>query len=487
MKRKKSMNMWRRSAAAVLSMTLLLPAAQPLQAAGTGSSGASRVQEVMELLQKKHVGAPSADALSDAAVKAMVESLEDPYTQYFTPEELQQFEDAVENQYVGIGVRIGLEPEGVYIADVFEGSPAKEAGLAPGDLIVTVGGTSVAGKKTGEVAELIAGEPGTTVVVGVVRGSETKEFTVSRKKVQIPTVVSRVFPSKVGYLEIASFSSDADELLEKELAALKSQGIRSLILDLRDNPGGLLESAKGMIRQFVKEGTLIHTLDSSRVDKPVEFSGGTTQPFPLYVLVNENSASASEVLTGALQDYGAAKVIGAHTYGKGSVQSVYELEGGGALKVTIEEYLTPKNRKVNHVGLDPDVAVEGYLAQLLTALRLAGEKEPVLTADPRITTVGGVMVQDTLDVVREGGQTYVPARALAAYLGGTVQWNEASRSVVLVSADGSTMYTPGEGGFLLKEGTGFVSLNGVSKDAFGSSLQWIDDGRKLTIRTGASK
>ncbi|AEI41453.1 S41 family peptidase [Paenibacillus mucilaginosus] len=487
MKRKKSMNMWRRSAAAVLSMTLLLPAAQPLQAAGTGSSGASRVQEVMELLQKKHVSAPSADALSDAAVKAMVESLEDPYTQYFTPEELQQFEDAVENQYVGIGVRIGLEPEGVYIADVFEGSPAKEAGLAPGDLIVTVGGTSVAGKKTGEVAELIAGEPGTTVVVGVVRGSETKEFTVSRKKVQIPTVVSRVFPSKVGYLEIASFSSDADELLEKELAALKSQGIRSLILDLRDNPGGLLESAKGMIRQFVKEGTLIHTLDSSRVDKPVEFSGGTTQPFPLYVLVNENSASASEVLTGALQDYGAAKVIGAHTYGKGSVQSVYELEGGGALKVTIEEYLTPKNRKVNHVGLDPDVAVEGYLAQLLTALRLAGEKEPVLTADPRITTVGGLMVQDTLDVVREGGQTYVPARALAAYLGGTVQWNEASRSVVLVSADGTTMYTPGEGGFLLKEGTGFVSLNGVSKDAFGSSLQWIDDGRKLTIRTGASK
>ncbi|AFC29991.1 carboxyl-terminal protease [Paenibacillus mucilaginosus 3016] len=487
MKRKKSMNMWRRSAAAVLSMTLLLPAAQPLQAAGTESSGASRVQEVMELLQKKHVSAPSADALSDAAVKAMVESLEDPYTQYFTPEELQQFEDAVENQYVGIGVRIGLEPEGVYIADVFEGSPAKEAGLAPGDLIVTVGGTSVAGKKTGEVAELIAGEPGTTVVVGVVRGSETKEFTVSRKKVQIPTVVSRVFPSKVGYLEIASFSSDADELLEKELAELKSQGIRSLILDLRDNPGGLLESAKGMIRQFVKEGTLIHTLDSSRVDKPVEFSGGTTQPFPLYVLVNENSASASEVLTGALQDYGAAKVIGAHTYGKGSVQSVYELEGGGALKVTIEEYLTPKNRKVNHVGLDPDVAVEGYLAQLLTALRLAGEKEPVLTADPRITTVGGVMVQDTLDVVREGGQTYVPARALAAYLGGTVQWNEASRSVVLVSADGTTMYTPGEGGFLLKEGTGFVSLNGVSKDAFGSSLQWIDDGRKLTIRTGASK
>ncbi|WP_426453715.1 S41 family peptidase [Paenibacillus sp. S-38] len=487
MKRKKRLNIVRRSAAAVLSMTLLLPAAQPLQAAGAASSAGSRVQEVMELLQSKHVSAPSKDTLSDAAVKAMVESLEDPYTQYFTPEELQQFEDAVENQYVGIGVRIGLEPEGVYIADVFEGSPAKEAGLAAGDLVVSVGGTSVAGKKTGEVAELIAGEPGTAVVVEVRRGSEAKEFNVTRKKVQIPTVVSRVFPSKVGYLEVASFSSDADELLEKELSALKGQGIQSLILDLRDNPGGLLESAKGMIRQFVKEGTLIHTLDSGRVDKPVEFSGGTTQPFPLYVLVNENSASASEVLTGALQDYGAAKVVGAHTYGKGSVQSLYELEGGGALKVTIEEYLTPKSRKVNHVGLDPDLAVEGGLAQLLTALRLAGGKEPELTADPRITTVGGVMVQDTLPVVREGGQIYVPARALAAYLGGTVQWNEASRSAVLVSADGKTVHTPAEGGFLLKEGTGFISLNGVSKDAFGSALQWIDDGRKLTIRTGGAQ
>ncbi|MCZ8521464.1 MULTISPECIES: S41 family peptidase [Paenibacillus] len=478
MTRKTTTKMRRGTAAALLSMTLLFPAASPLRAAASGD----RVQEVMELLQQKHVSAPAPDTLSDAAVAAMVEALKDPYTQYFTPEELKQFEAAVENQYVGIGVRIGLEEQGVYIAEVFEGSPAKEAGLAAGDLIVSVGGTSAAGKKTGDIARLIAGEPGTEVTVGVQRGSEPLEFKVARKQVQIPTVVSRIFPGQTGYLQVTSFSSDADELLEKELAALKNQGIRSLVLDLRDNPGGLLESAKGMIRQFVKEGTLIHTLDRNRVDEPVAFSGGTTQSFPLYVLVNENSASASEVLTGALQDYGAAvHVIGAHTYGKGSVQNVFELKSGGALKVTIEEYLTPKMRKVNHVGLDPDVAVEGGFAQLVTALRLAGAEAPAITADPRITTVGGVMVQDSLPVVRENGQTYVPARALAAYLGATVQWNEASRSIVLVSADGKSTHTPAEGGFLLKDGTGFVSLNGVSKDALASALQWNDDGRKLTI------
>lgn len=475
MKRNIKKALLRKVIPAVLSLSLLIPAATPAWAAESGS-----LTEVLNLLEQNHVSAPNGSQLSDMAIKAMIDSLKDPYTVYFTPEDLQSFEAAVENQYVGIGVRVAMEEDGLYITEVFGGSPASQAGLQAGDLIVKVEGESTIGKPLGEVTSQIIGLPGTKVNLQMTRNGEPKDLTMERQKVQVPSVMAGQFQPGIGYLKVIGFSSDADEKMSKELAALKEQGIQSLIVDLRDNPGGILETAQQMARLFVKEGTLMHTKDRDNVDDPVKITNGTTQPFPVYFLVNENSASASEVLTGALQDYGVIKVIGTKTYGKGSVQQVVPLQSGGALKLTIQEYLTPKLRKVNGIGIEPDVKVEGGdVPQLLKALRMAGASRIDLTLKRLNLTVNGLAVENAFPVLREQGQTYVPSRVLAALVGGTVDWNEANRSVRIGSAGGPFEFGSAGGDLLLKDGTGFVSLRQAA--TVWSSLNWSDDGRNLTI------
>lgn len=475
MKRTVRKALWRKAIPALLSLSLLLPTAAPAWAAESSS-----VTEVLELLEQNHVSAPKGSQLSDAAIKAMIDALKDPYTVYFTPEELQSFEDAVENQYVGIGVRVAMEEDGLYITEVFVGSPANKAGLKAGDLIVKVEGETTIGKQLEEVTSKIIGLPGTKVNLQMLRNGETNDLTMERQKVQVPTVMAGRFDPGIGYIKVTGFSSDADEKMSKELTALKEQGIQSLIVDLRDNPGGILDTAQQMARLFVKEGTLMHTKDRDNVDDPVKIVNGTTQPYPVFFLVNENSASASEVLTGALQDYGVITVIGTQTYGKGSVQQVVPLQSGGALKLTVQEYLTPKLRKVNGVGIQPDHKVEGGdVPQLLTALRMAGASRFELTLKRLNLSVNGVAVENAFPVLREQGQTYVPSRVLSALVGGSVEWNEADRSVRIAASGGDVVFSSAGGDLLLKDGTGYVSLRQAASKWAG--IQWSDDGRNLTI------
>lgn len=478
---KRKGKLWRHAVTSVLALSLLMPATVPAFAEASSQSAADRAKEVLNLLEQNHVSAPDAGKLSDIAIKAMIDSLNDPHTQYFTAEQLAQFESAVANQYVGIGVRVSAQPDGIYIVQVF-GGPAQAAGLMAGDVIVGIDGKSAVGMPLNEATSKIMGEPGTEVKLQIARDGATSDYTVKRERIQIPVVTGSRFEGGVGYIRVSSFSDDADEMTALFLNTLKKQGeLKSLVLDLRDNPGGLLESAQQLARLFVKEGTLIHTKNRDNMDEPVEFSNGTTQPFPVYFLVNGNSASASEVLTGALQDYKAITVIGTKTYGKGSVQSVIPLEAGGALKVTIEEYLTPKLRKVNGVGLEPDVKVEGgEVPELLTALRIAGLQSISLELKRINLSVNGLAVEDTFGVVRENGQTYVPARVLAALLGARVEWNDAERSVRLSSADGQTSYTPEDGDVRLREDTSFINV--AKAAAAFSSLQWSDDGKTLTLK-----
>ncbi|WP_159883389.1 S41 family peptidase [Paenibacillus puerhi] len=473
---------WRQTAAAVLSLTLVLPAALPADAATLviGGSPAERAKEVLEKLESQHVSAPQAQKLSDAAIQAMIESLGDPYTQYFTPEQLTEFENSVANRYVGIGVRVSQQPDGVYIAQVFDG-PAQQAGIQTGDVIVKVGDQSVVGAPLSEATSRIMGEPGTEVTLQLIRDGVTIEKTVKRQQIQVPVVTGQRYDGGVVYIRVTSFSSDADEQVSVMLDFFKSQGeIKSLIVDLRDNPGGLLDTAKEMARLFVKEGTLIHTKNRNGLDEPVTFSGGTTQSFPVFMMVNGSSASASEVLTGALQDYKAATAIGTKTYGKGSVQNVIPLDHGGALKVTVEEYLTPNQRKVNAVGLEPDIAVEGGATpELLTALRTAGVGSISLELKRINLSVNGHPVEDSFRILRENGLTYVPARVLAAVLGAKVEWNAAASSVQLLSADGSVVYTPEGAGGKLRDGTMYISL-AQAAEAF-KTLKWSDDGQILKL------
>ncbi|MFD0682494.1 MULTISPECIES: S41 family peptidase [unclassified Paenibacillus] len=472
---------WRRTASVVLTLTLLFPAASASLAADQTSTDLARIKEAFDLIQKNHVSSPNTQQLSDTAIKSMVTSLNDPYTVYFTADELKKFEGAIQNNYVGVGVRVSQETDGVYIFEVFDG-PAKKAGMLENDLITEVNGESVAGFKIDDVTKKIMGPEGTKVSVTVKRGEQSIVLDMTRQTIQLPVVINKKFDSGVGYIRVTSFSSDADELMTSQLADLKKQGIKSLILDLRDNGGGLVDTALNMAKLFVKEGILIHTKDKDNVDDPVKFSNGTTQPFPLYILVNEYSASASEVLTGALQDYNAvAKVIGTKTFGKGSVQTLFPLSTGGALKITIEEYLTPKLRKVNKVGLNPDIEIDGEVPQLLTALHEAGISKFAVSHTKKGVTVNGVPVQDSLGIVRENGAVYVPSRLLSTILGGTITWNGDSKAVELTVGGTKGTYQIATSDLKLDHGTSYVNIGKVAESF--PQLEWSDNGEQFTVTT----
>jgi carboxyl-terminal processing protease len=469
---------WKRTASVVLTLTLLFPAASSSFAADEASE-AARLKEAFDLLQKNHVSAPAAKQLTDSAIQSMVTSLNDPYTVYFTPEELKKFESSIENNYVGIGVRVNEQPDGVYIFEVFDG-PARKAGMQEEDLITAVNGESVAGLKLEEITSKIMGPEGTKVTVTVKRGQESIALEMTRQTIQLPVVINKTFDPGVGYIRVTSFSTDADELTSAQLAELKKKGINSLILDLRDNPGGLVDTALNMAKLFVKEGILIHTKDKNNVDDPIAFDNGTTQPFPLYILVNEYSASASEVLTGALQDYNVvAKVIGQKTFGKGSVQTLFPLTGGGALKITIEEYLTPKLRKVNIVGLTPDIVVDGEVPQLVTALREAGIGKITVGLNKKGVTVNGQSVEDGFAVVREEGAVYVPSRLISTLLGGSIAWNGETQSVEITAGVATGAYSAASGELKNDNGTSYINI-AKAAETF-RQLEWSDNGTQFTV------
>lgn len=468
MKRANISNAWKHvwtrtalSAALALSLGTAVPAAAMAEDASAASKEQADRPSVLNLLSELHVSGTPRSALESLSIPGMIDYLKDPYTVYFNEDELQGFNDFLEQNFVGVGAVVGLDEAGVYVDRVIPGSPAEAAGMRQDDYIVEVDGVKAGVSSTSEVVDKIRGKEGTTVQITVRRGTETKSFTITRKQIQMPAVTSGLFQPNVGYIRITDFSSESGDQFAGQLGTLLNKGAGSLVIDLRDNPGGLLDSALTMAKQFIASGVLIHTKDRNNEDKPVEITGGTKRELPVTMLVNENSASASEVLTGALRDYGIAKVVGTKTFGKGSVQEIYSLPSGGALKVTVQEYLTPKLTKVNKVGIQPDVPVEGYTAQLLTALHKAGLKEVKLKADPHRLTINGLTVEDDLTVMRQEGRVYAPTRAVTALLDGKVTWSETSRSVDIDTHGKHSGYSEASGNLILKDGSSFVSLDAV--------------------------
>jgi carboxyl-terminal processing protease len=302
------------------------------------------------------------------------------------------------------------------------------------DYIKAVNGKDVDGIELDELVKRITGPEGTPVQLTLLRDGTTTNVTFTRRAISAPAVESHLLAGGVGYISLSTFSDQADEDFTSQLNELKKQGITSLIIDLRDNGGGILQTARNIAANFVKEGALIHTKDRDGTDTPELISGGTTVNFPVTMLVNENSASASEVLTGALKDYGVANVIGTLTYGKGSVQSIFRLAGGAALKVTIEEYFRPLGAKVNHVGITPDIVVEDSMAQLITAVRnFSGGAKLSLDINKHNYVLNDSQFLGRIKTVRDGDKVYVPSRLLAALLNADVQWVGESNAVLLTT------------------------------------------------------
>lgn len=318
-------------------------------------------QRIIEELQGRYYREVDVDELSEAGVQGMLKSLDDPYTVYLTPRETREFEEKQKGAYSGIGASLQKTDEGLVITGVFQGSPAEEAGLGPGDLIVTVDGKATADADIETSIARIKGEEGTKVrlVVKPEDGGE-KELSITRRRIEIPETrreMKRVDGTRVGYVQLYDFGGNAARDVRRDVAALGRKGAEWYILDLRYNGGGLLSQAVDVTGVFVT-GVVTSTKGLHSPLEVLEASGPSVTDKPMVVLVNRYSASASEIVTGALKDRRRATVIGTRTFGKGLVQSIVPLGNDSSLKLTTAVYLTPNGTDINEKGITPHIVVK---------------------------------------------------------------------------------------------------------------------------------
>lgn len=301
------------------------------------------------------------EELLEAGINGMLEYLGDDYSVYMDQETSNNFNEQVEGKYTGIGVEIIQESEDrIYISRVFENSPASKAGLKQGDVFIKVDGEDVTGKTAADISSLIKGSKTGKVEVVVKRGEEEKTFTLTLKQVEIESVTSKIFEKngkKIGYLELSIFASNTHTQFEKKLLELEGKNIDSLIIDVRDNSGGYLSTVTDIASLFMNKSKVIYQLDTKGVVEQIYSKTNTSRKYDIAVLINRNSASASEILAAALQESYGATVVGTNSFGKGTVQKAYQLESGATVKYTIQKWLTPNGNWVNEVGVKPDVEV----------------------------------------------------------------------------------------------------------------------------------
>ncbi|WP_299035505.1 S41 family peptidase [uncultured Anaerococcus sp.] len=309
----------------------------------------------------------------NGALKGMFANLGDPYTAYYPEDEYTKLMENLDGRYKGIGVTVSNSKEGmIKVVQVFENSPAKEAGMKSGDFIKSVEGTDFDGTELDKAVALIRGEPGTKVKLEVLRVSEDKPdgeeipMLVERRDVTVDTVHSESLDldgKKIGYLRLSAFDDITWGDFKDAYLKLKNDDVDGLVLDLRNNPGGALDVCLNIADTFLNEGVIVTTEDKNG-NVITEKSDADMDDIPMTVLINENSASASEILAGALKDRGRAKIVGTKSFGKGIVQKLFPLENGAGAKITISEYKTPNGEKINKVGVKPDIEVENKNQEL---------------------------------------------------------------------------------------------------------------------------
>lgn len=312
------------------------------------------------VLDNFYIGEIDETKLLDGAIKGYIDGLGDEYSEYMTSEEWEEYQTAALGNYVGIGIYMGTDKDGnTIVSSPIKDSPAEKAGLKTEDIIVEVDGEDVIGVDSSLIASKIKGEAGTKVHLKVARKSEYLEFDIVREEIKIYHVETELKEGNIGYISLLTFDEGCAEEFKAAIKDLEKQGAKKFILDLRYNGGGLVDEALEIINFFLPKGKdVLITVDSNdeKVITKTEKSNITNSE--LVVLVNEYSASASEILVGALKDHGRAKIVGTKTYGKGVIQNVFSLLDGSVLKLTIAEYYTPKESKINKVGITPDYEVE---------------------------------------------------------------------------------------------------------------------------------
>lgn len=318
----------------------------------------SKVEEIISNIDYYYVNEADKEKMIDGLYKGLVAGVNDPYTTYFNRDDFKIFTEETEGTYAGIGVVVQTDTKDklIRVAGVFEDSPAQEAGMLLGDKIIKVNGEDVIDEPFDVIVSKIKGKINTTVDIGVLRDTDTVNLTVERRKINIPTVAYKMLDNNIAYLKIISFDQITMKQFHKAYNDILTKNPKGLILDLRNNPGGLLETVIDIADTFLPEGLIMYTEDKSGKRITYNSKEGSFNK-PLVVLVNENSASASEVLAGAIKAHKVGKLVGTTTFGKGVVQKIFPLKDYTALKITISKYFTPDNVCIQDVGIKPNVEV----------------------------------------------------------------------------------------------------------------------------------
>lgn len=326
------------------------------------ASSEEKVEALKKLIDEKYMGEVDEDALKEGLYKGYVQGLDDPYSVYYDEEETKELYETTEGEYSGIGAVLSqdLKSGVITLVQIYEDSPADKAGLKDEDILTKVGTLDVTGMDLSEVVTYIKGEKGTEVELTVLRGEDADEVTVTavRDTVEAQTVEYEMLEDQIGYLAVSEFDSVTYGQYEEALEALSDQGMEGLVVDLRNNPGGNLNTVCDMLDLVLPEGTIVYMEDKEGKRQTYSSDDAHQLDVPMAVLVNGNSASASEIYAGAIQDHEAGTIVGTQTYGKGVVQQIFDLGDGTSVKLTIAEYFTPKGRSINGEGVTPDLEVE---------------------------------------------------------------------------------------------------------------------------------
>ena len=334
---------------------------QLVSTSNTNSELTTELNKYRKIIDKYFLGEVDEEKLKEGAIKGYIEGLDDPYTEYISKEDMEDYMADATGNFVGIGIYMvqDTETNKIMVLAPIKGSPAEEAGIQPGDYIIAVDDVEYTGEEMTTASNKIKGEEGTTVKIKILRGTETKEYELKRENIKVNPVEGKVVEGNIGYIQFSSFDEGTSEDFKAKFEELQKQGIKSLIIDLRNNGGGIVDEALE-IADFIleKDDVILYEVDKNGNEEIEKSENDPIINMPIILLTNENTASSSEILAGALKDHNKAKIVGTKTYGKGVIQQVLTLPDGSGLKITSEEYLTPNKTKINKVGIEPDEKVE---------------------------------------------------------------------------------------------------------------------------------
>lgn len=331
-----------------------------IQASYNDGGISSSIASFRKIIDQKFLGDIDEEKIKQETIRGYIKGLDDPYTEYMTKEEMEEFTSDVMGNFTGIGIYLtkDIEKNAVIVISPIKDTPAHKAGILPGDIITKVDGISYTGEQLTEASNKIKGEVGSKVTLEIIRDNKTLTFEITRENIKINHVESKLLENNIGYIEFNSFDDGCSKEFKTKLEELKTKNINSLIIDIRGNGGGLVDEALDIADYIVeKDKTLLITVDKNQNEEITKAKIDPIIDVPVVLLMNETSASASEILAGALKDNGKVTIVGEKSYGKGVIQELLTLKDGSGLKITTNEYYTPNHNKINKIGITPDVEV----------------------------------------------------------------------------------------------------------------------------------